>query len=167
MPEAHAIFKGKRIYQHATFHVNFTTYDLQCDQDIIHHSSDHLAIMVSTAEGTSGSPWHPWMYARVLGIFHAEVLLPDKSEVTHIEFLWVRWMERDNSTPAGLAARQLKRISFMPIASAESYGFIDPAAVIRGCHLIPACHHGRAPPSTYDSIAQDSGGDWNYYYVMW
>lgn len=163
------VFKNERIFQHAVFHVNYTTYDIQRDQDTIHRSTDRVALMVSTSHDESESACFPWVYAHVLGIFHVEVLLPSKpdNDPTHVEFLWVRWMERDTTVPVGLAARRLQRVRFRPITSADAFGFIDPASALRACHLTPAFHHGRTPAPSHDSLVyKDGNPDWKYYYVM-
>ncbi|KAH8093841.1 hypothetical protein BXZ70DRAFT_897117 [Cristinia sonorae] len=166
LPIGPVVFKHERILRHATFHINFTTYDLQRDQDMVHLSTDRLTVMVSTSPEESDSPRCPWMYAKVLGIFHAEVIPPGESEWQRIEFLWVRWMQRDTSSPSGVAARRLERLSYMDICDEDSLGFVDPAAVIRACHLIPVFHLHRADPPDEQSIAFDAGGDWNFYNVM-
>ncbi|EUC55133.1 hypothetical protein RSOL_093500, partial [Rhizoctonia solani AG-3 Rhs1AP] len=48
-----------------------------------------------------------------------------------------------------------------------TYGFIDPASVVRASHLIPAFYYGRGPSLTErQSIGSDSTeGDWDSYYV--
>ncbi|THH16116.1 hypothetical protein EUX98_g9355 [Antrodiella citrinella] len=161
------IFEKERIYQHAIFHVNHTTYDLQRDRDTIHRSTDRVAIMVASRDSESSRC--PWMYAEVLGIYHANVLQPDNpdaSTATRLEFLWVRWMERDTSEAAGVSSYRLQRLKYAPIDSVDAFGFVDPVSVIRGCHLIPAFYHGRGPSPAQESLVHNTGRDWKYYYVM-
>ncbi|KAI1782269.1 hypothetical protein LXA43DRAFT_906322, partial [Ganoderma leucocontextum] len=75
---------------------NYTTYDLKRDCDIIHPSTEKADILVYTpgsasiASDVPGSSVYPWTYARVLGIYHANVILPGTSSSQHAEFLHVR-----------------------------------------------------------------------------
>ncbi|KIJ61923.1 hypothetical protein HYDPIDRAFT_30990 [Hydnomerulius pinastri MD-312] len=48
----------------------------------------------------------------------------------------------------------------------DAFDFIDPADILRGCHLIPAFAKGRSHPdhTALSPIAKDSD-DWKYYYV--
>ncbi|KAJ3558432.1 hypothetical protein NM688_g934 [Phlebia brevispora] len=164
-PLVHAgsiLIKHERIYRHATLRINFTTYDIQRDQDVIHcyddPSGDKIHILVHAPYDSLNFPWR---YATVLGVFHAEVLLPDHSE-RRLEFLWVRWLEIDPTWISGPGTRRLERVQY---ATEEAYSFLDPATVIRGCHLIPAFHYGRDVDLTARSVAHTPGGDWKYYYV--
>ena len=48
-----------------------------------------------------------------------------------------------------------------------AFGFIDPAEVIRGVHLIPAFAHGKTDRLFGPSIAcplKDEDQDWQYFY---
>lgn len=66
------LFKHDRIYQHKFIHINYTTYDVQRLQDIVNASTAHHNIMVlADSSSTSGEEF---MYARVLGIYHANVV---------------------------------------------------------------------------------------------
>jgi hypothetical protein len=51
------------------------------------------------------------------------------------------------------------------------FGLVNPACVVRTCHLIPAFSFGRAGLGDFptNSIALDStsDGDWKFYYVNW
>jgi hypothetical protein len=61
------------IYTHKVMRVNFTSYDMQRDQDSINPRT-HSDVMVLAHEGDDdGSPSHPYWYARVIGVFHADV----------------------------------------------------------------------------------------------
>lgn len=161
--------------------MNYTTYDVQRGVDILHCSNlsetrnvvkpsapehhygfslDKSAVLVHSVGQSSGLPW---AYAIVLGIFHAFVLLPDGNE-RRLEFLWVRWLDRDLSLPAGPTPRRLERLTLAPLDAPNAVDFIDPASVIRGCHLIPAFHHGRLPHEVF-SLAHHSLGDWRFLYV--
>ena len=166
--------KDGRIYCHATARFNFTTYNVQRDQDVIHASQDlcgfahdKSAILVHTTSSHISShsdSMLPWAYALVLGICHAQVVDPDDDE-HRVEFLWVRWLDSDNDTVPGPATRQLERLRLAPIEDSNSLAFIHPTTVIRGCHIIPAFHYGQELEASIQSAAHSAAGDYKYYYV--
>jgi hypothetical protein len=96
------IFKGNRIYQHNICRINYTTYDFRREMETINPKSDHRDIMLLAH--ADGSSTHPFCYARVLGIYHANVIYTGPGArdylLRHIEFLWVRWFELMDG-PAG------------------------------------------------------------------
>jgi len=144
--------------------VNFITYDIQQDQDIIHIPFDKQDILVYNPE--EGGPY-PWAFARVLGIFHATISTRAKLSPQTYQFLWVRWFKRDESLSSFTTVRRFDRVAFVPHDSTdeEPFGFIDPATVIRGCHLIPDFDQGRTRELMSASIFQDEGGDWRRFCV--
>ena len=87
------IFKGDRIYRHHLFHVNYTTYDVCRAQDTINSRTDHCDIMLLAPLDSA----HPFLYAHVLGIFHANIIYSGPGSKDYIarrlEILWVRWFE--------------------------------------------------------------------------
>lgn len=62
--------------------------------------------------------------------------------------------------------RRLERLHLADLDTDGAMGFIDPGAVIRGCHLVPAFNYGRLAPAGHPSVASSSLGDWRYFYVM-
>jgi len=40
--------------------------------------------------------------------------------------------------PGQLVSLKTHRLSFPPMSHEDSFGFLDPADVVRGCHIIPA-----------------------------
>jgi len=86
----HVLFKGNRIYQHCLLRINYTTYDLQRDFDSINPRTDHRDIMLLSNLDANA---HPFSYARVLGIFHANTMYTGPGlrdfQSRCIEFLWV------------------------------------------------------------------------------
>jgi hypothetical protein len=130
---------------------------------------------------------HPFLYGRVLGVFHVNVIYNGPGAVDcasqRFDCLWVRWYELEVKTSRngtqkstrpriGAAEQQkspshhLDRLSFLPWEAEEAFGFIDPADVLRGCHIIPAFSAGKSFPNGGDSssCAHDSE-DWNAYYI--
>ena len=81
------------IYRHCTARINYTTYDMRRDYDTINPRT-HPFIMVPSPETEIDT--HPFWYAAVLGIFHAEVQhtgrLSSDLRPKIIEFLWIRWL---------------------------------------------------------------------------
>ena len=87
----HVLFKGNKMYRHHLLRINYTTYDLQRESDSVNPHTDHRDIMLlSNSDGKD----HPFSYAWVLGIFHANVIYtrPGSKDFLscRIEFLWVR-----------------------------------------------------------------------------
>lgn len=158
------LFKDNCLYKHATACVHFTMYDLRRDQDIINPSSDKNAIMIYSPD----QPYnHPWSYACVLGIFHTMVRIgigPD----TKTPFLWVRYFKTDRAGSA--AAKHLERVQYVCVAQdgPPAFGFVNPADVIRGLHLLPDFEHrfthdylNRKPSFAYNT----KKGDRRFYKV--
>ncbi|KAJ3753135.1 hypothetical protein EV360DRAFT_74757, partial [Lentinula raphanica] len=137
------LFENNRLYRHKVDSINPRT---------------HPHIMVLSPEGSD----HPFTYGRVIGIFHAN----------RVDFLWVRWFQYDTSFAASWKAKRLHRIQFYDGWNPLAFGFLDPASVVQGIHLIPAFQWGPA-----DSIARQyetlningipevETDDWAYQYV--
>jgi hypothetical protein len=158
-------FQHQRIYKHAFLRINYTTYDLRRDQDIVNPRTTKCDVMVYSNEEHQAKLSHPFWYARVLGIFHAQVITNPTRTPQRMEFLWVRWLGRDPTHKCGWKADRLDRVGFVPHTDPEAFGFLDPRAVIRAVHLIPAFAHGRTHSLCPPSIARDDDGDWEYFYV--
>ncbi|KAJ7156268.1 hypothetical protein C8R46DRAFT_1004688 [Mycena filopes] len=163
----------ERLYTHKIMRVNYTTYDLRRDQDTLNTRS-HPDFMTLAHENEDESTPHPYWYGRVVGIFHAEVRhvgerSKDTMKLHRMEFLWVRWFGRDMEHAAGWAAKRLHRVGFLDSSKTEAFGFIDPAEVIRGAHLIPAFHYGRTadllPPSITRHFEAENHEDYCWHYV--
>lgn len=164
------LIKDNRIYRHATLQINYTTYDVRRDVDTMHPSRDDRGFSLDKTgilvHNPTSSTKYPWSYAIILGVFHAHVYQSDASEAPiRIDFLWVRWLDHDWSWQAGPRVRRLERLTLASLSDHDGTGFIDPATIIRGCHLIPAFHHGILPASGAPSIADDRDGNKYFYYV--
>ena len=114
----------------------------------------------------------PYWYAHIVGIFHAMVLqIGPKSkswQPKKMEFLFVRWfgIDDDPSEIGGWKTKKLHQIGF--VEGDEAFGFVDPADVIRGVHLIPWFSQGRTKELLGPSFAQsvlENNEDWVRYYV--
>lgn len=89
---------------------------------------------------------HPFAYARILGIFHADVILniSGASNVpVALDFLWIRRSRLIRIGHSGFRRKRLHRVEFLPDSDPNAYGFLNPDEVIRAFHLIPAFAHGQ------------------------
>ena len=84
-----------------------------------------------------------------------------------MEFVLVHWYRRDLSYKAGFKRSRLHRLQPMPRTDPDSFGFLDPDDIIRGCHLIPAFAHGFDEEERLPGIANNTKRAWNLYYVNW
>lgn len=107
------------------------------------------------------------MYVNVLAIYHVTVRTVSHTEPQTLVVLWVRWMERTMTTLLGQNSRNYTRVSFIPWSGTpgSTFDFVDPAHVIRACHLIPALDFGRTYDLLDPSVARDPKGDWRIFYV--
>lgn len=155
------------LYEHALASINYTTYDVRRGQDKIHVKTAKQDIMLLAEPEDSA---HPYVYARVLGIYHAMVSHSVHSpKPQRMEIMWVRWFQVDETSPAGFLHWNLDRVHFVHIADPDrlAFGFVDPARVLRACHLIPAFAYGRSTQNEFmgPSVVADKDGDWRYFYV--
>ncbi|KAK7442740.1 hypothetical protein VKT23_015987 [Stygiomarasmius scandens] len=169
------------IYKHQQVRVNYNTYDMQRVHDCINPRTHPDIITLNSSWDSSEADSHPYLYARVIGVFHADYRYsgPGVSgrEVHEIAFLWVRWYEFDSSYHWGWGAKRPPRVYFVDSKDPFAFDFIDPATVLRGIHLLPVFDKGTTldllPP---DSIARQvqeytndgralETKDYRYYYV--
>jgi hypothetical protein len=114
---------------------------------------------------------HPFCYAHILGIYHVNVIYigPESKDYQswRLEFLWVRWFELLDQ-PSGWEHCTLDKSRFVPMAQPDAYGFVDPANVVRCCHIIPSFTDGKLHPDrvAISHNARDSE-DWKFYYINW
>jgi hypothetical protein len=166
-------FKNDLVYRHNVLTINYTTYDVRRAQDTINPRTEHCDIMLlQVADGVR----HQYRYARVLGIYHANVIYSGRGgggKVDHrsrrMEFLWVRWFENINngSVLQGWRKGRFDELRFHQIASKEAFGFVDPGDVLRGCHLIPRFLLGKSrnEGSKPRSVCAQEHKDWKSYYA--
>ncbi|RDB18275.1 hypothetical protein Hypma_000641 [Hypsizygus marmoreus] len=158
---------GNRFYRHKVLRVNYTTYDVRRGQDSMNPRTQADIMVLPRDENAS----HPFEYARIVGIFHVDVILntsgANRTPVS-IEVLLVRWFHVDAAHRAGFKKKRLHRIQFIPENDAGAFGFLNPDEVIRGAHLIPAFHFGGTDALLQgETIARLEGevDDWTYFYV--
>lgn len=108
-----------------------------------------------------------YRFARVLGVFHANVIYIGSGARHHrpqrVDFLWVRWFEYLEERPFSM---RLPSLQIRPVDHKEAFGFIDPSLIIRGCHIVPAFAAGRRYPNGigHSTLGQDAD-DWERYHV--
>ncbi len=157
--------------------VNFTTYDMRRDQDTINPRTRADVMVLNPGEDdTPKDKQHPYWYARVCGVFHANVIYTGPGSTTRepqrMEFLWVRWFGVEPGTENAFKSRRLQLVGFIPAHKPYAFGFLDPAHVIRGSHLMPAYHFGRTQALMGRSLLRrekteehEDNSDWRFYYV--
>lgn len=150
--------------------INYTTYNVCRAQDVVNANTSHHNIMVLESPRDDTPAPHPFRYGRVLGVYHVNAIYVGPGMTDYqphrLEFVWVRWYRRQEANGTGSVNQKLDRVQFPPVADDDSFGFIDPADILRSCHIIPAFSGGKAH---IDGIglsrcAQDSF-DWASYYV--
>jgi hypothetical protein len=148
------------MYKHEVLRINYTTYDLRRAQDSINMRTHPYIMTLGHEDEEDDTKWHPYWYAKVLGIFHVNVRLFGRMETERIEFLWVHWFGRDPDHKGGFDTRRLHRIGLTDSEDSSSYGFLSPSDVLRAVHLIPAFS-----PNLKNQEADDDDTDLEFYYV--
>ncbi|KAI0326965.1 hypothetical protein GY45DRAFT_1257909 [Cubamyces sp. BRFM 1775] len=161
--------KDDRLYTHNVINFNYPTYDMRRAQDSVNPKT-HADIMVLADDH---SDEHPYWYARVIGVYHAQVRYTGprcKDREWHrLDILRVRWFLRDKTSLCGFQHRRLPRLSFVDLEhpTATAFGFIDPASVLRAAYIMPAFHFGTTsdllPPDSIGRLVGDE--DYVYYYA--
>ncbi|TEB34544.1 hypothetical protein FA13DRAFT_1625246, partial [Coprinellus micaceus] len=165
-----------RLYAHQLMRLDYTTYNVRRDQDVIHVETPRSNIMFLNQLAFPKSPDephdsplpHPYLYAKVIGIYHANVAyigaLPDGTRdfATHrIDFVWMhRYSILESDTEFSL-----DRLALKTLALDDALGFLDPSKIVRGVHLIPQFSLGKetsALPRSKYVPAQDA---WSAYYI--
>lgn len=164
------------IYSHQRLRVNYTTYDLRREQDSINPKS-HSDIMMLSQEypDDESTPWHPYWYARIIGIYHASVYFRGSPTYPNIpaghrtiHFLFVRWFGIDIEHQYGWRAKHIPMIGFSELSDPDAFGFVNPSHILRAAHLIPAFHFGQTNtllPHSLARSASENDHDWLCYYV--
>ncbi|KIL62599.1 hypothetical protein M378DRAFT_12683 [Amanita muscaria Koide BX008] len=163
---------GNKLYIGHECRVNYTTYDIRRQSDVVNPHSHPDVITYSAETGDNAAQY--W-YARVIGIFHAMVSSSHVNVSNHsfqrIEILWVRWYGAEPGYRHGFRQGRMPKVGFVTHTDEDAFGFLDPNCVIRGCHMIPAFAEGRTsellplPKSAARVLDQTEVDDWTNYYV--
>jgi hypothetical protein len=116
---ASVVLHNERVYAHQIMRARYTTYDVRQAEDIIRLKREPNVMVLKNQYNTS-SATPPYRYARILGIFHADVkfigsLRDGSRDYTphRIEFLWVRWYVSCGYPHEGVWT--LERLKFPPL----------------------------------------------------
>ncbi|KJA27429.1 hypothetical protein HYPSUDRAFT_130944 [Hypholoma sublateritium FD-334 SS-4] len=175
------VIKSDRIFQHKLARFYYTTYDVRRSEDVINPRTAHCDIMLladlepNDASRTDAAATHPFIYGRVIGIYHINVVYVgpgmENYDAMRFDFLHVRWFQLDIPDARGghssdWASLRLNSLYFPTMTGQHSFGFLDPSVVLRSCHLIPAYSLGkRHPDGTGFSGMSRDGNDWKSYYA--
>ncbi|KAJ7053101.1 hypothetical protein C8F01DRAFT_1330682 [Mycena amicta] len=168
---------NNRIYKHKTIRFNYTTYDMRRKQDSCNPRTQADVMVLNPSADKAKNPY--W-FTRITGIIHLQVLHKgprSKSQALQtFDVLTVRWFGADDRQKKwGLHVNRNPRIGFVPADSESAFGFVDPAAVLRACHIVPAFHYGYDDNGLARSIGRprhevddkdQPDMDWAYYYVL-
>ena len=152
-----------RVFQLKCFQLNYTTYDIRHEQDMLRPGHGAFIMMLSQEDGPDA---HPFWYAQVLSTFF--IAVNHRGVDKMMEILWVRWFGVMPGHKWGIKKAHLPQIGFVP-DSPGAFRFLDPMLVLCACHLIPAfaegCTDSLLPHSP--SVARENGDldDWKAYYV--
>ena len=122
---------------------------------------------------------HPFLYSQILGVFHVNVIYNGPGMINYnpqcFDFLWVHWYDLEKSvlhkskTTKPKAPLHLNHLVFPSLDKEDSVGFLDPADVLQGCHIIPAFaqekHFSDINKELSKCACKDR--DWNVYYILW
>jgi len=161
-------FKNESIYRHKVIRFNFTMYDMRCGTNIVNPGTSCCNIML-LADSADSSSLHHFLYARVLGAYHANMIYTGPGmqdyEARSLNFLWVRWYKVDPGS-SGWTNSTLHSVRFPLMCEDDSFGFVDPDDVLRGCHIIPAFAKGQRKETKRDvSYCAKDSKDYVAYYV--
>ena len=156
--------KGDTLYEHSILTVEYTSYDLQREDDTVHLNFGNQVVMIYSQ---TSQAIKPWLYAHVIAIYHVFVHTATNPEPKHLELLWVRWMERDSAQLKGVNSSKYTHILLIPHSGipGESFGFVDLSHIIHACHLIPAFNLGQTHDWLGPSMIQNVKGDWQVFYA--
>ncbi|KAG8768938.1 hypothetical protein FRC12_005262 [Ceratobasidium sp. 428] len=159
-------FLNDRMYAHATLQINYTSYDVRRQHDIVSPRTPCRYILLPN-DTTNNPSTHPFLYAKVLGIYHARVRFSNRPP-KRMDFLWVRWLDYDDSAPGGWDIGRCDRVRYGRCRNdaelVDAFGFVDPRDIIRACHLIPDFDSGHVENSM-SMACDDEEGDWKYHSV--
>jgi hypothetical protein len=161
-------FNSDRMYKHQLLRINYTTYDVRRSQDIINPDNSRRDVMVLGDEDADTRSNHPFLYARILGIYHVNVVYTGPGMIDYaarrLDFLWVRWLH--HLEPIKWEDCKLDSVVFLPLADEDAFGFLDPMDVLRASHIVPTFSLRRIHADTISmsTCARDSH-DWKQYRV--
>ncbi|KAG2090034.1 uncharacterized protein F5147DRAFT_586925 [Suillus discolor] len=163
------IIKDDRMYEHHVARFNYTTYDVRRAQDVINPRTPHHNVMVVCSNLDMECQDHKYIYSRVLGVYHINVIITGRTMVNYtpirMEFLWIHWYKPLDQR-SDWSTSTLDRVNFPPLTDEHSFDFLDPADVLRGCHIVPRFTAGRRHQDGLGvSACAGDKNDWCEYYI--
>ena len=124
-------------------------------------------MLLATASDTDNG--HLFLYACMLGIYHANVIYAVDATQTYqakwFEFLWVQWFEYQGQS-VRWSNLKLDSITLPSVTSEGAFGFVDPGDVLQACHIIPTFSSDKKyHDATGLSRCADDSQDWCQYYI--
>lgn len=119
--------RNDKVYPSNGMRVHYTAYDTTKAFDYI-AADKHANVMISARTGTQGLH----AYACVLGLFHLYAR-NGSQEAEKLEVAWIQYYDVVDEDSVGGRCYPKLRLS----TGHDSFGFIDPQEIIRGCHIIP------------------------------
>lgn len=172
IPESEAVFvvfQDNRIFNHQILRLIYTTYDVRRDEDVIHVDTPQQNVMLINRDYNKLT-WEtedPYLYGKVIGVFHANVrlciTLPDgtRDRSWHrLDLAWVHWYTRKPPRHDF----ELDRLTLLPLEQQSALGFIDPGDILRAVHVIPRFASGKGAPNVPSRVVHDSES-WREYYI--
>ncbi|KAI6119509.1 hypothetical protein EV401DRAFT_1861510, partial [Pisolithus croceorrhizus] len=159
-----------QVIESTILRVNYTTYDIHREQDVMHPGTGCFVMTLSREDEPNA---HPFWYCQVIRAFHIKVLhvgpnAQCRSPQT-MELLWVRWLGVEPGYSCSFREAKLPKVGFVPETDDNAFGFLDPSLMVRGCHLIPSFSDGRTTSLLRQgaSVARrpTEDDDWCAFYV--
>ena len=117
----------------------------------------------------SDSSKHHFLYTRVLGAYHANVMYSGPGmqgfETRSLHFLWVRWYEVVDPGSSGWNNSMLDMVHFPPMHEDTSFGFVDLNDVLQECHILLAFVKGKCTTNINVSCCAKNSKDYLLYYI--
>ncbi|CAE6402750.1 unnamed protein product [Rhizoctonia solani] len=140
-------FHQDRMYRHKTLRINYTSYDVLRQQDLLNPSTSNRFILLPAQSEDGSTPPHPFIYAKVLGIYHAKVsygnVVPRREDFVHVRWLYYN---TDEARQGGWDECRLDHIGYEQCYTdqdlLDSFDFVHPSDIIRAVHLIPDFQSG-------------------------
>ena len=129
----------------------------------------NIMLLANHTSGSNSSNLHHFIYARVLGVYHVDVIYTglgmQNFEAHAFQILWVRWYEVVDPGSSGWDSSTLDILRFPPLHQDNSFGFVDLEDVLRGCHIFPAFDKGKRKSNVNVSRSVKDNKDYLLYYV--
>ncbi|RXW14335.1 hypothetical protein EST38_g11521 [Candolleomyces aberdarensis] len=174
MDQANRVFiPANRLYQHEILHINYTTYDMRREQDILNPKTtcrDFMCLRDDFGSGPSSGAHH-FCYGRLIRVYHVNVVFLGAGSLDRRErrfdLLLVRWFTELSNGQNSWESCGLDRLKFHPLNNSGGFDFLDPEAVLRACHIMPrfSCGRSSEPDAKPISNLAKDNEDWKEYYV--